>query len=123
MKSRLTRPNFLKTPLSFTLSPLLFYLVKHRPFSPSPPLLFTLSKPLTIAPVNSNIKLKLRPATSFNHIYHLPYLINTSIYICPFSARQPLIQPFTLVTLHAFSQNETASFVIQIMAIAITFFN
>ena len=31
-------PYFLKTPLPFTLSPLLFYLAKHRPFSPSHPL-------------------------------------------------------------------------------------
>ena len=87
----INRTYFLEKPISFTLSSPLIMLAKHRPFSPSPPLLFTLSKPLTIAPVNSNIKLKLRPATSFNHIYYLPYLINTSIYICTCSARQLLL--------------------------------
>lgn len=84
----ITRPNFLKTPLSFTLSLLLFYLAKHRPFSPSPPILFTLSN-LTLIPLpTSTLNLNLKPPTCFNlssitlfdkhlHLY-LPFLRSTT---------------------------------------------
>lgn len=83
-------PNFLKTALPFTLSPLLFYLAKHRPFSPLPPLLFlNLNKIIRIcsyngyykdrdinsalthfpdSPINFNIKHKSKPFSCF-----LPY--------------------------------------------------
>ena len=126
----ITRPIFLKTPLSFTLSSLLFYLAKHSPFSPSPPLLFfnlnktiiricsyngnykDIKSTLTLSSnslINFNIKHKSKPLFCFFcHTNYLPYFINTSIYIYPCSARQPLISALRpLVPLHTFSQNET----------------
>ena len=54
----ITRPNFLKIPLSFTLSSPLIKLAKHRPFSPSPPLLSALTKSYINSLTNINIKLK-----------------------------------------------------------------
>lgn len=116
-------PNFLKTALSFTLSPLLFYLAKHRPFSSSPPILFTLSN-LTLIPLpTSTLNVNLKPPTCFNlssitlfdkhlHLY-LPSLCSTTF--------NNTLHP--LVTLHAVSQNKTARFVIQIMTEVISFFN
>ena len=54
----------------------------------------------------------------------MPYFINTSIYIFPFSARQPLISALRhLVPLHTFSQIKTTRLVIQMKAKIITFFN
>ena len=114
----ITRPNFLKTPLAFTLSSPLIMLVKHRPFSPSPPLLFlNLNKIIRIcsyngyykdrdinsalthfpdSPINFNIKQKSKPLSYFfRHTNYLSYSINTSIYICPRSAQQPLINHYS----------------------------
>lgn len=90
-------PNFLKTPLSFTLSSPLILLAKHCPFSPSPPILFTLSN-LTLIPLpTSTLNLNLKPPTCFNlssitlfdkhlHLY-LPFLRLTTFNktLLPFS--------------------------------------
>lgn len=142
----ITRPNFLKTPLSFTPSSQLILLAKHRSSSPSPPLLFlNLNKIIRIcsyngyykdkdiksalthfpnSPNNFNTKQKSKPlpcsllylllAIFHKHLHlYLPFLYSTTINATTHS----------LVTLHAFSQNETTRFVIQIKAKAITLFN
>ena len=115
----ITRPNFLKTPLSFTLSSPLILLAKHRLFSPSSPLLFlNLNKFIRIcfyngyykdrdinstlthfpnSPINFNIKHKSKHLSCFYHTNYLSlFSLNTSIYIFTFSARQPLIKTFVL---------------------------
>ena len=82
-----------------------------------------INQSLALIPLpTSTLNLNLRLPTCFNHILYLLYLINTSFYTCPLSARQPLIKPFRpLVTLHTFSQNKTTRFVIQMKAKIIDF--
>ena len=116
-------PIFLKHPCPLHTFLALILLAKHRPFSPSPPILFALSKPYINPLAKINIKLKSQTTNLFLPCpLVLPYFINTSFYTCPFSARQPLISALRpIVTLHAVSQNKTARFVIQIKAKTITF--
>ena len=80
-------PNFLKTALSFTLSPLLFYIAKHRPFSPSPPLLFlNLNKIIRICSYNGYYKDRDRDINSaLTHFPDSPINFNIKHKSKPFS--------------------------------------